>query len=103
LAPFLSGCAARSSSCHVSRGFDAPHTVGNKRAALNAHPLLLLSASIHEHEPFAMADHDVSAFQAKENPSALPHTPGNKISLESGRGTKDNRTPRKFSIARALP
>jgi hypothetical protein len=38
-----------------------------------------------------------------ENLSVLLRIPGNKQCLEPGHGTKDIRTLRKFSVARAFP
>jgi hypothetical protein len=64
---------------------------------------LLQTASKRGYEVSVLACPGASGSLVMESFLVLIHIPGNKHFLESGRGTKDNRTLRKFSIARAHP
>ena len=88
---------------HYTSRLLAPQTTGNWSAALIAHLLLLQPQPKPSPGVFGMGGQVACDSPALESPSVSFHKQGNKYSLESGRDTKDFRTPRKPSIARAIP
>ena len=81
----------------------APQLIGNWSAALIARLLLLQPPPKPWRAPCGSGAPTACGSPAMESPSVSLHSLCNKHSLEFGRGTKDSRTPRKFSNARAIP
>ncbi len=81
----------------------APQTIGSWSAALIPHPQPTQLQPKPSPAICGLGVHAFSASPVPESPSVSFHTVCSTRSLASGPDTKDNRTPHKLSIARAIP